>query len=58
MAEMTTLLAAVYRDYTTSLQERQKGVSPGITSRYEVFYDATFEKVEVSNWVSLQIGGG
>ena len=46
MAEMTTLMAAVYRNYRTNLQEKQQGVSPGITSRYEVFYDATFEKME------------
>lgn len=58
MAEMTTLLAAVYREYATSLQERQKGVSPGITSRYEVFYDATFEKMEVSGWIPFQGGDG
>lgn len=47
MAEMTTLLAALYREYTTSGQERQKGASPGITSRFEVFYDETFDKVDV-----------
>lgn len=48
MAEMTTLLAAIYRDYTTSEYEKQKGVSPGITSRFEVFYDETLPQMEVS----------
>jgi hypothetical protein len=47
MAEMTTLLAALYRKYSTSGQERQKGASPGITSRFEVFYDETFDRVKV-----------
>ncbi|KAH7153542.1 putative benzoate 4-monooxygenase cytochrome P450 [Dactylonectria macrodidyma] len=46
MAEMTTLLAAIYRTYTTAVQERQKGISPGITSRFEVFYDETLPKFE------------
>ncbi|KAH7120327.1 putative benzoate 4-monooxygenase cytochrome P450 [Dactylonectria estremocensis] len=46
MAEMTTLLAAIYRTYTTTVQERQKGISPGITSRFEVFYDETLPKFE------------
>ena len=48
MAEMTTLLAAVYRRYTTSEQERQKGMSPAITSRFEVFYDEKYTRISVS----------
>lgn len=48
MAEMTTLLAAIYRRYTTIGYDRQKGISPGITSRFEVFYDENFPKFEVS----------
>ncbi|KAJ5650428.1 benzoate 4-monooxygenase cytochrome P450 [Penicillium longicatenatum] len=48
MAEMTTLLAAIYREYTTSEYEKQRGVSPGITSRFEVFYDETLPRMEVS----------
>ncbi|KAH7020341.1 putative benzoate 4-monooxygenase cytochrome P450 [Ilyonectria destructans] len=55
MAEMTTLLAAIYREYTTSGYERQKGVSPGITSRFEVFYDETFPKYEEHKcWIDFQ----
>jgi uncharacterized protein YozE (UPF0346 family) len=60
MAEMTTLLAAIYRRYTTIGYDRQKGISPGITSRFEVFYDESFPKFVVSaNKFStfLQISG-
>ncbi|GKT81574.1 benzoate 4-monooxygenase cytochrome P450 [Colletotrichum tofieldiae] len=49
MAEMTTLLAALYLKYTTSEKDRQKNVSPGITSRFEVFFDETFATVRVSS---------
>lgn len=48
MAEMTTLLTTLYMNYTTTEQERQKGASPGITSRFEVFYDDKFDRVSVS----------
>jgi hypothetical protein len=48
MAEMTTLLAAIYRKYTTNGHKRQNEASPGITSRFEVFYDETFPEVKVS----------
>ena len=47
MAEMTTLVAAVYKNYSTKIQDRQEGISPGITSRFEVFSDANFAKVGV-----------
>ncbi|KAH9909917.1 cytochrome P450 [Xylariomycetidae sp. FL2044] len=54
MAEMTTFMATVYRKYSTSLQDRQKGISPGITSRFEVFYDETFEEMEEHKcWVNF-----
>jgi hypothetical protein len=49
MAEMTTLVAAVYRMYSTSLVEGFENVAPGVTSRFEVFHDDTFEDVEVSS---------
>ncbi|KAJ5836014.1 cytochrome P450, partial [Penicillium robsamsonii] len=39
MAEMTTLLAALYRKYTTQIINDFDVISPGITSRFEVFYD-------------------
>lgn len=50
MTEMTTLVAAVYKNYSTKIQDRQDGISPGITSRFEVFSDERFEKIG-------QIGG-
>ena len=48
MAEMTTLVAAVYRKYTTTTVGIFDTVSPGITSRYEVFYDERCSGVKVS----------
>lgn len=39
MAEMTTFLAALYRKYTTEPKGGFDVLSPGITSRFEVFYD-------------------
>lgn len=39
MAEMSTLLATIYRRYTTEPMGDFAVVSPGITSRFEVFYD-------------------
>jgi hypothetical protein len=50
MAEMTTLLAAIYRRYTTAEYDQQRGVSPGITSRFEVFYDESLP-CEVSRYI-------
>ncbi|KAH8659948.1 cytochrome P450 [Xylariales sp. PMI_506] len=55
MAEMTTLLSAIYRKYTTELQDRQVKVSPGITSRFEVFGDETSERIEEHEcWINFQ----
>lgn len=48
MAEMTTLVAAVYRKYKTKVRAGMEDVSPGITSRFEVFYDETMAKMKVS----------
>ena len=45
MAEMTTLVAAVYRQYSTSIATGCEDVTPGITSRFEVFYDDRFPHV-------------
>jgi hypothetical protein len=47
MGEMTALLAAIYRTYTTNVQDKQIDVSPGITSRFEVFGDETSGKIKV-----------
>jgi hypothetical protein len=47
MAEMTTLVAAVYRKYSTSVKSGYEDVAPGVTSRFEVFHDDTFDHVSV-----------
>ncbi len=48
MAEMSTLLATIYRRYTTEPRGDFDAVSPGITSRFEVFYDEGCSGVRVS----------
>lgn len=55
MAEMTTLLAAIYKRYSTSEYKRQRGSGPVITSRFEVFYDETLPKAEVSTQFGLNM---
>ena len=47
MVEMTTLVAALYRRYTTSTTDDFDTTSPGITSRFEIFYDETCSQVRV-----------
>ncbi|KAF2460945.1 benzoate 4-monooxygenase cytochrome P450 [Lineolata rhizophorae] len=46
MAEMTTLVATVYRNYVTSIRQGFEGITPGITSRFEVFYDASVPEMK------------
>lgn len=53
MAEMTTLMAAVYRNYSTTIKPGYEGVSPGVTSRFEVFFDETFKQIEVSGAIEF-----
>lgn len=48
MAEMTTLLATLYRKYTTEAKGDFGTVSPAITSRFEVFYDEGCSGMRVS----------
>ncbi|CAD0100074.1 unnamed protein product [Aureobasidium mustum] len=45
MAEMTALTVGIYREYTTSIAPGFENKTPGITSRFEVFYDETFREV-------------
>ncbi len=47
MAEMTTLTAAIYRIYRTKVKAGTEDTSPGITSRFEVFYDETKPRMKV-----------
>ena len=49
MAEMTTLLAALYREYTTEPKDDFGVVSPAISSRFEVFYDEGCSGMRVSS---------
>ncbi|GME26076.1 cytochrome P450 [Neofusicoccum parvum] len=48
MAEMA-LVPAIYKKYSTRIKPGFESVSPGITSRFEVFGDDTFPKMEVSD---------
>jgi hypothetical protein len=47
MAEMTALVTAVYREYSTSISPGFENKSPAITSRFELFYDETVPKIAV-----------
>lgn len=49
MAEMTSLIAALYRKYTTRVKEGKENTSPGISSKFEVFHDETKRFVKVRN---------
>ena len=49
MAEMTTLVAAVYRKYNTNIAKGFEGKTPAITSRFELFYDVTMPEIEASH---------
>ena len=53
MAEMTTLVSAIYRKYTTSTTGGFDNISPGITGRYEVFYDESCKGMRVSLFYHL-----
>lgn len=46
MAEMTTLAATIYSSFKTSIDDSQIGVTPGITSRFEVFFDDEYPRME------------
>jgi hypothetical protein len=52
MAEMTTLTATIYRKYQTVIAPGFEGATPGITARFELFYDPRFPKVMVRMLVS------
>lgn len=47
LAEMA-LVPAIYRRYSSRIKHGFEDVTPGITSRFEVFYDETIERMEVS----------
>jgi len=47
MAEMTVIVAALYRKYRTSITDDMQSASPGITSRFEVFHDVSLPEIKV-----------
>lgn len=52
MAKMTTLVAAVYRQYSTTIAPGFEDASPAVTSRFELFIDETQPRIAVSeSWV-------
>ncbi|KAI1614357.1 putative benzoate 4-monooxygenase cytochrome P450 [Exophiala viscosa] len=52
-AEMLTMLAALYRKYSTTA--KHPDTSPGITSRFEVFYDENAPKMEEHEcWIDFK----
>ena len=44
---MTTLIGTIYRKYSSKARPGTKDVSPGITSRFEVFYDESMTGMRV-----------
>jgi Cytochrome P450 len=52
-AEMTTLVAAIFKRYRTSA--RHPDTSPGITSRFEIFFDETMPKMQEHEcWIDFE----
>lgn len=49
MAEMTTLVAAIYRRYHTSIGESFEDTTPAITARVEIFCEERFRAMRVSS---------
>jgi len=52
MAEISTLVAAIYLRYHTSLVG-DSDYSPGINSRFELFFDTRFKSVKVCIFLDL-----
>lgn len=48
MSTMTTLVAALYFRYETSIHPSFEGISPAIVSLFETFWDERFDDLEVS----------
>ncbi|KAF4633361.1 hypothetical protein G7Y89_g4756 [Cudoniella acicularis] len=57
MAEMTTLTAAIYREYRTRVRPGTENMSPGITSRFEVFYDESKQQMKAGAQMLYQLRG-
>jgi cytochrome P450 len=46
LAEMTALITAIYRKYTTSIIPGFENLTPVVTSRFEIFYDETMPRMK------------
>ena len=57
MAEMTALVTAIYREYSTSIAPGFENKSPAITSRFELFYDETVPEIAVSRGILVLFSG-
>ena len=57
MAEMTTLIATIYRTYRTGVRGGTENTSPGITSRFEVFYDEKMPKMKARGSCRINLRG-
>lgn len=58
MAEMTTLVATIYRKYGTSIGTGFEDVTPAITARVEIFHEERFRAVQVGSiTVHLSLNG-
>jgi cytochrome P450 len=55
MAEMACLVAALYREYKTKVRDGEETTTPGITSRFECFYDETMPDMkEHECWIDFE----
>jgi hypothetical protein len=54
MAEISSLIAAIYLNYQTSLIG-DTNYSPGINSRFELFFDTRFKSIKVSSEPFFQL---
>jgi hypothetical protein len=48
MAEISTLVASMYRQYGTVVPSSLLTISPAITSRFEIFWDERYEEYKVN----------
>lgn len=53
MAEMTTLVATIYRKYHTSIGVGFENTTPAITARVEIFHEERFRAVQVGLLLSI-----
>jgi len=55
LAEISCLVAAVYQKYQTKVRKGEETVTPGITSRFECFFDETMPEMrEHECWIDFE----